>query len=86
MDLDRFLKRINKSQKAFAEEIGTTPSNVNRWNIGVGVPSFELCKKLLEAGMTTNELFGVEAPEGNVESDLQRKVKQIIIDALQQSM
>lgn len=27
MDLDGFLKRINKSQKALAEEIGTTPSN-----------------------------------------------------------
>lgn len=86
MDLDGFLKRIGTTQKDLAEEIGTTPANVSRWSSGIGVPGFDLCRKLLEAGMTTKELFGVEAPAGASEGDLQRKVKKIIIDALQQSM
>ena len=41
MDLDGFLKRIGKTQKDLAEEIGTTPANVSRWSSGIGVPGFD---------------------------------------------
>ena len=74
------------SQADLAKSIDATPANVNRWAKGEGVPSYELCVKLLEQGMTTEELFGLTLPKQVSESDdldLERKVKDIIIKALQ---
>lgn len=47
------------SQADLSRELDTTPGNVNRWVKGEGVPSYELCRKLLILGMTVEELFGV---------------------------
>lgn len=74
------------SQSDIAKSLDTTPANVNRWAKGEGVPSYELCVKLLEQGMTTEELFDLTLPKQVSESDdldLERKVKDIIIKALQ---
>ncbi len=74
------------SQSDLAKSLDTTPANVNRWAKGEGVPSYELCVKLLEQGMTTEELFDLTLPKQVSESDyldLERKVKDIIIKALQ---
>lgn len=74
------------SQSDIAKSLDTTPANVNRWAKGEGVPSYELCVKLLEQGMTTEELFGLTLQKQVSEIDdldLERKVKDIIINALQ---
>lgn len=74
------------SQSDLAKSLDTTPANVNRWAKGEGVPSYELFVKLLEQGMTTEELFDLTLPKQVSESDdldLERKVKDIIINALQ---
>lgn len=74
------------SQSDLAKSLDTTPANVNRWAKGEGVPSYELCVKLLEQGMTTEELFDLTLPKQVSESDyldLERKVKDIIIKDLQ---
>ena len=47
------------SQADLSRELDTTPGNVNRWVKGEGVPSYELCRKLLILGATVEELFGV---------------------------
>ena len=47
------------SQADLSRELDTSPGNVNRWVKGEGVPSYELCKKLLLIGMTVEELFGI---------------------------
>lgn len=60
MDLFSFLRRKNMSQADLSKALDTTPGNVNRWAKGDGVPSYDLCKKLLELGMTIGELFGIE--------------------------
>lgn len=63
MEIQSFLARKGYSQTSLAEKLGTTSQNVNRWVTGVGVPSYEFCKKLLELGMTIGELFGIELSE-----------------------
>ena len=63
MDLFSFLRRKNMSQADLSKALDTTPGNVNRWAKGDGVPSYDLCKKLLELGMTIGELFGIELSE-----------------------
>ena len=86
LDLFSYLTRKKMSQADLAKSLDTTPANVNRWAKGEGVPSYELCVKLLEQGMTTEELFGLTLPKQVSESDeldLERKVKDIIIKALQ---
>lgn len=86
LDLFSYMTRKKMSQADLAKSLDTTPANVNRWAKGEGVPSYELCVKLLEQGMTTEELFGLTLPKQVIESDdldLERKVKDIIIKALQ---
>ena len=64
------------SQADLAKDLDTTPANVNRWAKGEGVPSYELCVKLLEKGMTTEELFGITIlPEITMEDEFDRRVK-----------
>lgn len=53
LDLFSYLTRKKMSQADLAKSLDTTPANVNRWAKGEGVPSYELCVKLLEQGMTT---------------------------------
>lgn len=48
------------NQAELSKRLDTTPGNVNRWAKGDGVPSYELCAKLLRLGMTVEELFGVD--------------------------
>ena len=84
LDLFSYLTRKKMSQADLAKSLDTTPANVNRWAKGEGVPSYELCVKLLEQGMTTEELFGLTLPQPVSDIDeLERKVKDIIIKALQ---
>lgn len=59
MNLFSFLSRNKMSQAELAKSLDTSPANVNRWAKGEGVPSYELCVKLLELGMTNEELFGI---------------------------
>lgn len=83
MNLQSFLDRVNIKQADLAKAIDTSPGNVNRWAKGEGVPSYELCVKLLELGMTTEELFGVSTHKEIVLDDLEARVKQILIRALE---
>ena len=80
------------SQADLSKSLDTSPGNVNRWAKGDGVPSYELCKKLLELGMTIEELFGisisrVELPNDNAEfregmndPDFNTRVEQVILE------
>lgn len=62
MELFDFLNRKGMSQIELARVLETTPSNVNRWAKNDGVPSYEMCLKLMRLGMTVNELFGIDPP------------------------
>lgn len=60
MEVKAFLKRVGMTQKDLAEKVGIASENVSKWNKGKGVPSYEVCRKLLLNGMLVEELFGVE--------------------------
>lgn len=59
MNFDSFLARNGYNQTSLAAELNTSSQNVNRWIRNIGKPSYEICKKLLELGMTVEELFDV---------------------------
>ena len=69
MDIHSFLERKKISQADLSRELKTTPGNVNRWVKGEGVPSWELCRKLLLIGMTVEELFGIEYGKNTPENE-----------------
>ena len=76
IDLFSYLTRKKMSQADLDKALDTTTSNVNRLAKGEGVPSYELCVKLLEQGMTTEELFGITIlPEITMEDEFDRRVK-----------
>ena len=87
IELSQFLHRKGINQSQLAEILGTTPSNVNRWATGLGVPSHSICRRLLLEGMTVKELFGIEiAGDAKVyvdDEELERKVKGIIVRAIE---
>ena len=65
MDIFSFLRRKKMKQADLARSLETVPGNVTRWVKGEGVPSYELCAKLLSLGMTVKELFGIDYVEGD---------------------
>ena len=65
MDIFSFLRRKKMKQADLARSLETVPGNVARWVKGEGVPSYELCAKLLSLGMTVKELFGIDYTEGD---------------------
>jgi DNA-binding XRE family transcriptional regulator len=77
MDLESFLQRSGYNQTTLAAVLNTSSQNVNRWNTGVGKPGFEICKKLLELGMTVEELFGVEYAKMHREFKVDTSIQQI---------
>lgn len=83
MNLFSFLSRRKMSQADLAKALATTPGNVNRWAKGDGVPGYDLCVKLLEMGMTTEELFGIAAKKEDISQDeFEHRVKEVLLKAL----
>ena len=64
MDIFSFLRRKNIKQADLSRLLKTVPGNVTRWVKEEGVPSYELCGKLLSLGMTVEELWGIEYKGG----------------------
>lgn len=83
MNLDKYLERKKIKQADLARMIRTSPANVNKWAQKDGVPGYELCARLLEAGMTTEELFNVSVQVETETDDLEARVNEILAKALQ---
>ncbi|MDR0517292.1 MAG: helix-turn-helix domain-containing protein [Fibromonadaceae bacterium] len=58
-----FRDRKRWKQADLAKELGIIQQNISIWEAGKGTPSFAMTKKLLELGITVEELFGVEYTE-----------------------
>lgn len=59
-DFAKFLYRNRLKLREVAEMTGASTSLVGNWNSGSAVPSYEKIGKLIEVGMTAQELFGQE--------------------------
>lgn len=59
VNVQEFIDRVGiKGHEELAEKIGATKSAVSSWSAGVRTPTYDMCVKLLELGMTVEELFG----------------------------
>jgi len=55
----KFRDRSGLNQVQLAEKLGIVQGNITAWESGRGTPSFQKAKKLLELGITVEELFGI---------------------------
>jgi len=95
-DIPYFLNRKGYTQEGLAKEIGCGTSNIGMWAKG-SFPGFNKLLKLVELGMTMEEIFGTELYKKFIlpafekrneevkpesESDFEKRVCEIIIKHL----
>lgn len=85
MDIQNFMKERGYTQTDLAKMLNTSVQNVNKWVNGGGVPSYEFCQRLLQIGMSVEDLFGIQ-----VESSSPSKIEPIttaeFIDILKETL
>lgn len=59
-DISCFLSRNNLTHAKLAEKLDCSTSLVSVWASSEQTPSFDKCLKLIELGMTFEEMFGTE--------------------------
>jgi len=59
-DISCFLARNNLTHAGLAEKLDCSTSLVSVWASSDQTPSFDKCLKLIELGMTFEEMFGTE--------------------------
>lgn len=88
VDIHGFIVRAGIADHTeLAARLGTKKSTVDSWSSGARTPTYEMCLKLLELGMTVEELFGKpylssvgkahEALDSKVEDALKRMFAKI---------
>ena len=58
VNVKEFTARVGISQEELADTIGVKPATVYSWTSKNRTPTYDVCVKLLELGMTVEELFG----------------------------
>ena len=58
MKVQEFTKRVGINLEDLAKKLGVKPSAVYAWSAGKRTPTYDMCVKLMECGMTVEELFG----------------------------
>ena len=91
--LKSFLSRMNMNKADLCRELDIDPKSslLSSYEKGRSYPSYEKCKKLLEMGMTVEELFGEEAALGCMMKDrvenydylYKNQAKQAVVETLQ---
>lgn len=66
MDMNSFLKRKNLKHKELAEKLECSQALIGSYAYNSAVPSYENVAKLLNMGMTIEELFGKEIADNVV--------------------
>lgn len=86
MKIQEFTKRVGfKKLEDLADAIGAKKSTVYAWSAGTRTPTYEMCVKLLEAGMTVEELFdkpyisSVESAHQEFETQVENVMKRMFV-------
>lgn len=78
---ERRLKKGFKSQKAFAEALGTDQSTVGRWEAGLFLPATSYLEKIYSLlGTDQLDLFGISTEEARPETPTQAAMAQVIAE------
>ena len=88
VNIQGFIDRVGiADHTALAAKLGTKKSTVDSWSAGSRTPTYDMCVKMLELGMTVEELFGKpylssvskahEALDSKVEDALKRMFAKI---------
>ena len=57
--VQEFIKRVGMADHdELAQKLGIKKGTVDAWSSGSRCPTYEVCVKLLDMGMTVEELFG----------------------------
>ena len=59
LKIQDFIERMGfKGHEDLAKKLGVKKGTVSSWSSGDRTPTYDMCQKLLELGMTVEELFG----------------------------
>lgn len=59
VNVQEFIKRVGiADHDELAQKLGIKKGTVDSWSSGSRNPTYEVCVKLLDLGMTVDELFG----------------------------
>lgn len=85
VNIKEFIRRAGlKGQDDLAERLGVKTSAVSAWSSGKRTPTYEMCERLLELGMTVEELFGKPyQSSAKVEGNMDRMVQASLIRLLE---
>ena len=91
-DFSKFLRRKNMKQREAASFVGASMGLIGSWASKKAVPSYEKAAKLIECGITAQELFGEELgcvlvnnsqPLGKLDkSEFKEGVREALVDIL----
>lgn len=75
--MKKFSERTGKTFSAIAQELDLTPSLVSQWHRGKSMPGYDHVCKLLDLGMSFEELFGEERWK-NLKDSIEKNAKKSI--------
>ena len=84
MDIQNFMKEHGYTQTDLAKMLNTSVQNVNKWVNGGGVPSYEFCQRLLQIGMSVEDLFGISTESVGKASSLHPLTSLEFVETLQE--
>lgn len=74
--VQKFIKRVGiADHDALADKLGISRKAVDSWSSGSRNPTYDMCVKLLDLGMTVEELFGkaYQSSASTADEDFERK-------------
>lgn len=74
VDWTKFLERKRISKSDAARLLGAAPAMVTEWIKGKNNPTHKYLKRLCMAGMTAQEMFGVEAGDELVRNSMNSRI------------
>ena len=87
-DFAKFFLKSHLRLREVAEQTGASTSLVGNWNSGKAVPSYEKIARLIEIGMTAQELFGDELGDLLVKNSSKEKPldKEQVMSAVREAL